>query len=256
MRHLELGVAPEVADDVHADPLVEPLLQLVGEGQILDDEGREREPEVGERGLHPLGDLLGQPALVRRHVEERNAARRKRLGHAAHHDVAELALQVGDSIDVARAAHTRVKRGRVREPVGVRAERAQPHDAEFLVPNGHRVGSSPPLVELQPRREEVNVRFEGGLERLVPVHEVGEHREGLGIQRVEPRAEDIGHLPFVHERRHLALAHGQLRPGLDLHVLHRKAAGEKAVFRLGPLDDIDELLVQEIAEGHTPSPCG
>ena len=38
LRHLELRVLAHVADHVHADALVEALLQFLGQRQVLDDE--------------------------------------------------------------------------------------------------------------------------------------------------------------------------------------------------------------------------
>jgi hypothetical protein len=42
---------------------------------------------------------------------------------------------------------------------------------------------------------------------------------------------------------------------LDFHVRHREAPGERAIARLGPLDDVDELLLDEIHQGHGRSSC-
>jgi hypothetical protein len=54
----------------------------------------------------------------------------------------------------------------------------------------------------------------------------------------------------MHEQRGLRVAHGELRALLDLHVAHREAPGEDLVAVLGPLDDVDELLLDEIKEPH------
>ena len=48
LRHLVLRVAAHVADHVHADALIENLLQFVGKRQILDHEAIEREAKIGE----------------------------------------------------------------------------------------------------------------------------------------------------------------------------------------------------------------
>ena len=83
----------------------------------------------------------------------------------------------------------------------------------------------------------------GDLKGLVPVHQVGENRQRVGAQRVEAGAEDVGDSAFVDEDRHLRIADGELAAVLNFHVFHGIAVGENAVFRFGPLDDIDELLV-------------
>ena len=109
---------------------------------------------------------------------------------------------------------------------------------------------APALVGLQARGEEVDVALERRLEHLVPVHEVGQQRQGLRVQRVEAGAEDVGDAAFVDERRHLRFANGQLAAVLDLHVLHGIAVGEDAVLRFGPLDDVDELFRKEVSQAH------
>ena len=43
----------------------------------------------------------------------------------------------------------------------------------------------------------------------------------------------------------LGIANGELTAVLDFHVFHRVAIGQDSVFRLGPLDNIDELLGKE-----------
>src|SRR5262249_4115872 len=50
LRDLILRVARQVADDAHADTLVEPLLKLLGQRDVLDLETLQRQPELGEDG--------------------------------------------------------------------------------------------------------------------------------------------------------------------------------------------------------------
>ena len=138
----------------------------------------------------------------------------------------------------------------------VDAVAAQAHRAEVLVADGDRVGGAPALVHLLPRGEEVDVALERRLEHLVPVHEVGQDRQGLRVEGVEARAEDVGHAAFVDEHRHLRLANGQLGAVLDLHVLHGEAVGEDAVLRLRPVDDVDELLLEKGFDRIAKRHCG
>ena len=58
LSHLELRVLAHVADHVHADALVEDLLELVGQREVFDDEGVEREAEVCKGRLHVLDDAI------------------------------------------------------------------------------------------------------------------------------------------------------------------------------------------------------
>src|SRR5262249_35390525 len=115
------------------------------------------------------------------------------------------------------------------------------------------IGRPPLLVELQARREEVDVGLEGRLEELVPVLEVREDRQRLGRELVSPGHENVGDLPFVDEQGRLRLADSELSAVLDLEVLHRVAVREHAVTALSPVDDVDELLSQEVLYPHLPS---
>lgn len=65
---------------------------------------------------------------------------------------------------------------------------------------------------------------------------------------MQARSEGICGTSFVHEQRELRITHGELAAALDLHVLHGKAVHQHTRTGLGPLDDVDELLAQEIAE--------
>jgi hypothetical protein len=105
-------------------------------------------------------------------------------------------------------------------------------------------------VQLLARAEEVDVALERALEQLVPVLQVGQHRQRLRRQLVHAGAEDVGHLAFVDEDRHLALAHGERGAVLDLVAGHRVAPGQRAVAVLGPLQDVDELFLDEIHQRH------
>src|SRR5262249_48120908 len=70
LRHLILRVARQVSDDPHADTLVEPFLQLVGQRDVLDLKALEREPEVGEDGPGLRRHRRGERVLIGGHVEK------------------------------------------------------------------------------------------------------------------------------------------------------------------------------------------
>ena len=55
---------------------------------------------------------------------------------------------------------------------------------------------------------------------------------------------------WIDEHRHLRLPHRERGAVLDFVARHREAPGERAVALLGPLDDVDELLLDEIHQGH------
>jgi hypothetical protein len=60
-------------------------------------------------------------------------------------------------------------------------------------------------------------------------------------------------LAHVHELRHLAFAHDELGIVLDLLVVVREAVRQGVARIVHPLDDVDELPVDEIHEGHVDS---
>jgi hypothetical protein len=134
--------------------------------------------------------------------------------------------------------------------VGIDTEGTHADNAKILVTDGDRVRRSPLLVKLGARREEVHIRLERGFEQLVPVLQVGQHRQGLCRQLVHAGAEDIGDRAFVDEHRHLRFAHGQAGAVLDFHFRHRETPGQRAVGILGPLQDVDELFLDEVHECH------
>ncbi len=110
MRHLELPVPIHVADHVHADLLVQELLQLVRQGEILHHERIERQAQVGKHRLQELGDRLAKRHLIGRHVEERHITVRKGVGHTSDDGIANLPFQVGDGVQLPCAADFRIKR--------------------------------------------------------------------------------------------------------------------------------------------------
>ena len=155
-----------------------------------------------------------------------------------------------DGVLLARARDLGVEQARVDDPVGVVAEGAQAHRAEVLVADRHRLGRAPALVDLLAGAEEVDVALERALEQLVPVLQVGQHRQRRGGEGVAAGAEDVGDLALVDEHRHLRLAHRERAAVLDLAVFHRETPGQDAIAILGPLDDVDELFLDEIHQRH------
>src|SRR5207244_11300996 len=89
---------------------------------------------------------------------------------------------------------------------------------------------------------------------LVPVGEVGQDRDVLRLDRVLAGSEQIGRLALVNEERGLGVAHRELGALLDLHVAHGEAPGQDLVAVLGPLDDVDELLLDEVKKTHAGPP--
>src|SRR5262249_33297199 len=65
-------------------------------------------------------------------------------------------------------------------------------------------------------------------------------------------AEGVSKLAEVDELRDLRFAHDELRAALDLLVLVGKTIGERVARIIGPFDDVDELLADEVEDRH----CG
>ena len=116
-----------------------------------------------------------------------------------------------------------------------------------------RLTGAPALVDLLAGAEEVDVALEGRLEELVPVLQVGQHRQRLRRQLVRAGAEDVGDLALIDEDGDLGFAHHQLAAVLNFHAGHRETPGQRAVGVLRPLDDVYELFLDEIHQGHVDS---
>ena len=144
----------------------------------------------------------------------------------------------------------------VGDAVAVVAEGAQADGAEIGITDGDGLGRAPFLVDLLARAEEIHVALERRLEELVPVLQVSQHRQRLRGQLVQAGAEHVGDLAFVDEHRHLRLAHGERGAVLDLHLRHRETPGQRAVTVLRPLDDVYELFLDEVHQGHVASSGG
>ena len=166
-----------------------------------------------------------------------------------------MALEIGHVECCERAGEAAPERFNVPDGIRIGPEAANPHRAVVLVADGDGLRGTPFLVELLALGEVVDVGFEGGLEGLVPVHEVSQNRQGLGGQGVQPGLEGVGEAAFVDEHRELRFAYGELGAGLDFPVLHGEAVHQQRRVGLDPVDDIDELLTNEIAQTHSRPPC-
>src|SRR5260370_27537983 len=95
--------------------------------------------------------------------------------------------------------------------------------AEVLIADSNRIGSAPVLIRLQPSGRERDVGLERRLEGFVPVHQISQDRQSLGVQGVQPRAEYVGDSALIHKRSHLRLTNGSLTTVLAFHVHHGKS---------------------------------
>ena len=132
-----------------------------------------------------------------------------------------------------------------------RAERADADDAEIVVAHHDRVGGAPLVAGEEPRRDVVDVRLERRVEAVLPGLQLRQDRDVVGRQRVLARTERVAELAEVDELHRLRLADDQLRPVLDRLVVVRKAVRERVARVVGPLDDVDQLALDEVHDSHS-----
>ena len=135
----------------------------------------------------------------------------------------------------------------------VGAVRAQAHDAEIRVAHHHRIGRAPLVAGEHARDDVVDVGLERAFERVFPALEVGEDRDVVGRQRVLAGTERVAELAEVDELRDLRFAHDELRAVLDFLVLVGEAERQRVARVVRPLDDVDELFLEEIDDRHRVS---
>ena len=253
LRRLVLHQAAHfAADHAHADLLVQHLLQRVGQADALHGHGVELQPVAGHQRRQRLRQRAREQLLAGRQVEERDAGFGNGDRDLLRDQPAQLAVEFGRGVDLARARQLALEPDRVDHTVGVVAEGAQPHGAEFGVAHRDRLRRAPFAVDLLARAEEVDVALEGRFEQLVPVAQVGQQRQRLRAQPVAAGAEHIGHPALVDEQRQLRFAHHQAGAVLDLLIRHRVAPGQHALAVFRPLQDVDELLLDELHQRHDP----
>src|SRR5213075_1606912 len=95
------------------------------------------------------------------------------------------------------------------------------------------------------------------LEAVLPALQVREDRDVAGRQRVTAGAELVAELVEVDELRDLRFADDQLRTVLDLAIVVGEPVAQRIARVVGPLDDVDELFLDEIEYRHrvAPSRC-
>jgi len=148
------------------------------------------------------------------------------------------------------ARHLLEEAHRVDDLEVVGAEGAHPHHTEVGVAHHHRVGGAPLVAGEDAGGDVIDIRLERGLELVLPAQQVRQDRNVLGLERVAARPQGVRELAHVDELGHLALAHDQLRFVLDLLVVVREAVGQRVARVIDPLDDVDELPVDEVHDGH------
>ena len=189
---------------------------------------------------------MRQQNLVCRHIQKRNAGAAERRRELGDGDIAQLVFQLDTAVFCRYAADFFEEFCRIADAVGVHAERAQLHRAELGIAHSNRLRRTPFPRKLLFGIEKVNIGFKRGFKEFVPVFQVGQQRQGLGIERVTPRSEHVGGYAFVDKHRHLRLAHGQARAVLDFLVGNRETPHQQTVVGIRPLDDVDKLFLDKV----------
>ena len=200
-------LAHVVADHAHADLLVQDFLQLFRQRQVLQRQAFELEPDLGKGRFQLAAQRGSKILLVGGQVQKRHTTGRYRVADVLQHQAAQLAVEVGRGVALARAGNFSVEQLGVDHAVGVVAKGAQAHGAEVLVTDRDGLGRAPFLVQLLARAEEIDIALERGLEQLVPVLQVSQDRNRLRRKPVHAGAELVGDLALVDEQRHLRFAH-------------------------------------------------
>src|SRR6185503_2540989 len=97
---------------------------------------------------------------------------------------------------------------------------------------------------------------ERAFEAVLPALEIGEDRDVVGRQRMPAGTELVAELAEIDELRDLRFADDQLRTVLDLAVVIGKPVRQRVARVVGPLDDVDELFLDEIEYRHRPRSRG
>src|SRR5439155_8547568 len=185
-----------------------------------------------------------------RNVERGNLRLRERLREHADDARAHGVVELVQAKVVVGACNLLQEQLRIDDLEIVDPEGTHPHDPEILVAHHDRVRRSPLVASEQARCDVIHIGLERALEPVLPALEIGEDRDVVRRERVLARAERIAELAEIHELGDLRFADDQLRAAFNLLVLVGKPEGERIARVIGPFDDVDELLADEVENGH------
>ena len=251
LGHLVLHEVVQVSHGGHARSLVDRGLDLRRHRHVLDDEAGNLQPVLRpDHGVDQGQQRLPELAVARCDIEHRHLGRCKRI---AEHADDPRAHRVGELVEtevLVGAGDFLQEQLRVHDLEVERAERPSAHDAEVGIPHHDGVGRAPLVPGEQARGQEVDVGLERRLEAVLPRLQPRENRDVVRGERVLARTERVAELTDVDELRHLRLAHDQLCASLDGLVIVREAVRERVTRVVRPLDDFEQLALQEIHDAH------
>ena len=258
LAHLVLHIVVEVANGAHAGALVDGLFHFGRYGDVLQHEAGHLDAVLLDHGrVDDLHQRLAQVAIARGHVQHRHLGLGQGLGEDADDARAHGVGKLVDAEVLVRARHFLEEQRGLHDAEVVGAEGADAHHAKVLVAHQHGVGGAPLVAREQARVDVVDVALEGRLETVLPAQDGGQHGHVLGAQRVLAGAEQVGVLAGGHELHLLRFAHDQLGAVLDFLVVVRPAVGERVARVIGPFDDLDQLVLDDVEQVHaTPRPQG
>ncbi len=258
-RRLILRVAVHIAQHAHGRALIHRLFDFFRQGDILDDERRQRQAELLNARVDGLERIIADFVVVRRQIERGQLAFRNRVGQAGHQRALELPFDVLHRVFAACAEHLAQENLRISNAEGICAERAQANHAELGVAHHNGVRRPPFAVKELLGVHKVHVGLERAVEPELPRFQRRHHRHIGGGQLIAAGLEHVRQLAFVDENRHLALADGQLRAHHDFLAVHVVLVNDGVVRAVRPLNDINQLSADDVADAvknaHDLPPC-
>src|SRR5687767_7854233 len=242
----------EIADCRHARSLVDRLFDLRWHRHVLDDEAGDLEAVLRlHRRVDEREERITQLRIARRHVEYRHLRRRQRVGEDADDARAHRVAELVQPEIVVGSGDLPKKDLRVHDFEIVGTEGAHADHTEVVVAEHHRIGRAPLVAGEETRDDEVDVGLEGRLEPVGPRFDPRQDGDVVGDQPVLPWSERVPELTEVHELHDLRFADDQLGAPLDGLVLVRETPGERVARVVSPLDDLEQLALDEIHQTHS-----
>ena len=239
LRHLRVNI-DVAAHHIQAGILVERLFEFGRERNALEAERREPHADGGEALFERRFHAVAQFHEICGEIENGNAALAERVGKEGHEKAADMVCDILRTERGARPGHLLQKDIGIGHTERIRAVCAQADGAVFGVP--HDDGRRRPPLEVGelPRADEVDIRFEGLFEGVLPRKQPRKDGNGIGVQLIHAWAEHVRHTPLIAEHDRLPFAHGERRPAFDGVLPDGELPDDDVRRALRPFDDFQE----------------